>query len=100
MFIFELFYKEMLPRNEHLVSAINNPEIKSKLSDQTVKKITNVNVMYSTYIRKVRFYNGTPIYTGSDTDDVFRGGNDKVIGLPALKQYLNSIENAILEETK
>ena len=44
MFIFELFYKEMLPRNEHLVSAINDPEIKSKLSDQTVKKIKNFNV--------------------------------------------------------
>lgn len=99
-FVFEVFYKDMLTRNEHLVSAINNPEIAAKLSEKTLQRAKNFIAMYSAYIRKVRIYDGRPIYTGSITTDVFKGGNDKVTGLPALKSYLMQIEQAMLAETK
>ena len=100
MFVFEVYYQNMLPRNEHLVSAINNPEITSKLSANTIRKAKNFSAMYSTYMRKVRIYDGKPIYTGGVTTDVFKGGNDRVVGLMELKQYLNDIERAMLAETK
>lgn len=99
-FVFEVFYKDMLTRNEHLVSAINNPEITAKLSEKTIQKAKNFIAMYSTYIRKVRIYDDRPIYTGSVSTDVFKGGRDKVTGLPALKSYLMQIEQAMLSETK
>lgn len=100
MFVFEVYYKQMIPRNEHLVSAMNNPEFVSKLSDETVKKAKNFLAMYSTYIRKVRMYNDRPIYTGSVQADVFRGGSDKVTGLLELRTYLTQVENMISKETK
>ena len=99
-FVFEVFYKDMLTRNEHLVSAINNPEIAAKLSEKTLQRAKNFIAMYSAYIRKVRIYDGRPIYTGSVSTDVFKGGIDKVTGLPALKSYLMQIEQAMLSETK
>ena len=99
-FVFEVFYKDMLTRNEHLVSAINNPEITAKLSEKTLQRAKNFIAMYSAYIRKVRIYDDRPIYTGSVSTDVFKGGIDKVTGLPALKSYLMQIEQAMLAETK
>ena len=99
-FVFEVFYKDMLTRNEHLVSAINNPEITAKLSEKTLQRAKNFIAMYSAYIRKVRIYDDRPIYTGSVSTDVFKGGIDKVTGLPALKSYLMQIEQAMLSETK
>lgn len=100
MFVFEVYYQNMLPRNEHLVSAINNPEITSKLSAATLQKAKNFSAMYSTYMRKVRVYDGKPIYTGSVENDVFKGGNDRIVGLMALKNYLAEIERAMIAETK
>ena len=100
MFVFEVYYQNMLPRNEHLVSAINNPEISAKLSERTLQKAKNFRAMYSSYIRKVRICDDRPVYTGSVTTDVFKGGNDKVTGLMELKNYLTEIERAILTEGK
>lgn len=100
MFVFEVYYKQMIPRNEHLVSAMNNPEIAAKLSAETIKKAKNFIAMYSSYIRKVRMYNDRPIYTGSVQADVFKGGNDKVTGLLELRNYLSKVENMISKEIK